>query len=318
VEDNLEEFGSISSRELEFLWDEAERLYTRTDKAILANFGGTGFGDIALVPGLQLKHPKGVRGVKEWYMCHVRRPDYVLKVFEKQCEIGLENLEKIYAVVKDRVTAVFVTGTDFGTQKGPAMSNAMYRKMYKPFHKRVNDWIHEHTGWKTFIHSCGSVEALLQDFIEAGFDILNPVQTSAANMEPRMLKAKYGDKIVFWGGGVDTQKTLPFGTPEEVKREVRDRIRVFAPGGGFVFNTVHNVQPKIPVDNVLAMHSASEAARSARASAPIFSFGTPALLMMRSCMFSLLNLIFRSPFSSLSSSTFTSDFKAMGVTGIDM
>jgi len=256
VEDNLEEFGSISSRELEFLRDEAERLYTRTDKAILANFGGTGFGDIALVPGLQLRHPKGVRGVKEWYMCHVRRPDYVLKVFEKQCEIGLENLEKIYAVVKDRVTAVFVTGTDFGTQKGPAMSNAMYRKMYKPFHKRVNDWVHEHTGWKTFIHSCGSVEALLQDFIEAGFDILNPVQTSAANMEPRMLKAKYGDKIVFWGGGVDTQKTLPFGTPEEVKREVRDRIRVFAPGGGFVFNTVHNVQPKIPVDNVLAMYEA--------------------------------------------------------------
>lgn len=256
VEDNLEEFSSISSRELEFLRDEAERLYTRTDKAILANFGGTGFGDIALVPGLQLRHPKGVRGVKEWYMCHVRRPDYVLKVFEKQCEIGLENLEKIYAVVKDRVTAVFVTGTDFGTQKGPAMSNAMYRKMYKPFHKRVNDWVHEHTGWKTFIHSCGSVEALLQDFIEAGFDILNPVQTSAANMEPRMLKAKYGDKIVFWGGGVDTQKTLPFGTPEEVKREVRDRIRVFAPGGGFVFNTVHNVQPKIPVDNVLAMYEA--------------------------------------------------------------
>lgn len=256
VKDNLEEFSSISSRELEFLRDEAERLYTRTDKAILANFGGTGFGDIALVPGLQLKHPKGVRGVKEWYMCHVRRPDYVLKVFEKQCEIGLENLEKIYAVVKDRVTAVFVTGTDFGTQKGPAMSNAMYRKMYKPFHKRVNNWVHEHTGWKTFIHSCGSVEALLQDFIEAGFDILNPVQTSAANMEPRMLKAKYGDKIVFWGGGVDTQKTLPFGTPEEVKREVRDRIRVFAPGGGFVFNTVHNVQPKIPVDNVLSMYEA--------------------------------------------------------------
>ena len=179
-----------------------------------------------------------------------------MKVFEKQCEIGLENLEKIYAVVKDRVTAVFVTGTDFGTQKGPAMSNAMYRKMYKPFHKCVNDWVYEHTGWKTFIHSCGSVEALLQDFIEAGFDILNPVQTSAANMEPRMLKAKYGDKIVLWGGGVDTQKTLPFGTPEEVKREVRDRIRVFAPGGGFMFNTVHNVQPKIPVDNVLAMYEA--------------------------------------------------------------
>jgi len=254
VEDNLEEFGPISNEELEFFRLEAERLYTETDKAILANFGGTGFGDIALVPGLQLKHPKGVRGVKEWYMCHVRQPDYIYKVFELQCEIGLENLDKIYKVVGDKVTAVFVTGTDFGTQKGPIMSNRSYRKLYKPFHKRINDWVHEHTSWKTFIHSCGSVEPLIKEFIEAGFDILNPVQTSAANMDPRALKSKYGDKITFWGGGVDTQKTLPFGTPDQVAREVHERIRTFAPGGGFVFSAIHNVQPNIPIENVLAMY----------------------------------------------------------------
>ena len=254
VEDNLEEFGPISNEELEFFRLEAERLYTETEKAILANFGGTGFGDIALVPGLQLKHPKGVRGVKEWYMCHVRQPDYIYKVFELQCEIGLENLDKIYKVVGDKVTAVFVTGTDFGTQKGPIMSNRSYRKLYKPFHKRINDWVHEHTSWKTFIHSCGSVEPLIKEFIEAGFDILNPVQTSAANMDPRALKSKYGDKITFWGGGVDTQKTLPFGTPDQVAREVHERIRTFAPGGGFVFSAIHNVQPNIPIENVLAMY----------------------------------------------------------------
>jgi len=254
VEDNLEEFSPISNKDLESLRLKAERLHTKTDKAILANFGGTAFGDIALVPGLQLKHPKGVRGVKEWYMCTFRRPDYVDKVFELQCEIALENLEKIRKAVGGRVAAVFVTGTDFGTQRGPIMSNATYRKLYKPYHKRVNDWVHEHTSWKTFIHSCGSVEPLIDELIEAGFDILNPVQTSAARMNPRGLKEKYGDRVTFWGGGVDTQHTLPFGTPDQVSREVRERIRVFGPGGGFVFNTIHNVQPRIPVANVLAMY----------------------------------------------------------------
>lgn len=253
---NVEEYSSISSEEVEHYRREAERLYNQTDKAVLANFGGTSFGDIALVPGLQLKHPEGIRDVKEWYMCHVRRPDYIYKVFEIQCEIALENLGKIYRAVRNRVAAVFVTGTDFGTQNGPIMSNRTYRKLYMPFHKRVNDWIHENTGWKTFIHSCGSIEPLIKDFIEAGFDILNPVQTSAANMDPQKLKSKYGDKITFWGGGVDTQRTLPFGTPDQVRREVHERIQIFAQGGGFVFNTIHNVQPRIPIENILAMYEA--------------------------------------------------------------
>jgi hypothetical protein len=256
VKDNLEEFSLISNEDLEYLRSEAERLYTQTDKAILASFGGMGFGDIALVPGLILKHPRGVRGVKEWYMCHVRSPDFLLKVFERQCEIALSNLEKIYRIVGNRVAVAFTTGTDFGTQKAPAISNATYRKLYKPFHKRVNDWVHENTSWRTFIHSCGSVSSLLEDFIEAGFDILNPVQTSAANMDPHILKKKFGDRITFWGGGVDTQKTLPFGTPEQVRKEVCERIQAFGPGGGFIFNTIHNVQPKIPVENVLAMYRA--------------------------------------------------------------
>ncbi len=256
VDDNLEEFSSVSNEELTHYKNEAERLYAETDKAVFASFGGTSFGDIALVPGLQLKNPKGIRGVKEWYMCHVRKPDYVLQVFERQCEVALENFEKLFNAVGNRVAAVFVTGTDFGTQRGPFMSNASYRRLYKPFHKRVNDWVHENTSWKTFMHSCGSVEPLITDFVEAGFDILNPVQTSAANMDPCMLKAKYGDKIVFWGGGVDTQNVLPFGTPRQVKEDVQRRIRTFAPGGGFIFNTVHNVQPRIPIKNVLAMYNA--------------------------------------------------------------
>lgn len=253
-EDNLEEFTPISDEDLDYFGREAERLYTETDKAILANFGGTGFGDIALVPAPWLKYPKGIRDVEEWYISTVTRRDYVYKVFERQCEIALANLEKIYQVVGDRVTALFVSGTDFGTQIGPFISPETYRQLYQPFHKQINDWVHRHTSWKTFIHSCGSVAALIPDFIEAGFDILNPVQTSAVGMDPRWLKERFGDRIVFWGGGVDTQRTLPFGTPEQVRAEVRERIRIFGRGGGFVFNTIHNVQARVPVQNLLALY----------------------------------------------------------------
>jgi uroporphyrinogen-III decarboxylase len=117
----------------------------------------------------------------------------------------------------------------------------------------VNNWIHAHTGWKSFIHSCGSVFRLIPDFIESGFDILNPVQCSASEMEPAALKSEFGDALTFWGGGVDTQQTLPFGTPEQVAGEVRSRIEKFGPHGGFVFNAVHNIQARVPIANLMAM-----------------------------------------------------------------
>ncbi|MCX7675909.1 MAG: hypothetical protein N2Z59_00845 [Alteraurantiacibacter sp.] len=146
------------------------------------------------------------------------------------------------------------------------MAHKTYRVLYMPFHKAVNDWIHRHTTWKTFIHSCGSVISLIPDFIEAGFDILNPVQTSAAGMDPAVLKARFGEQIVFWGGGMDTQHILPFGTPDEVRRDVRRRLEIFAPGGGFVFNTIHNVQARVPVENLLALY---ETVREARGDQPV-------------------------------------------------
>ena len=105
-------------------------------------------------------------------------------------------------------------------------------------------------------HTCGNVFELIPDLIEDGFDILNPVQCSAAQMDPKTLKKEFGQKLVFWGGGVDTQKTLPFGKPEDVYREVRDRIEIFNDGGGFVFNTIHNVQANTPIENILAMFRA--------------------------------------------------------------
>lgn len=254
VEDNLEEFGPISDAALGYLKREAERLHSETDKAILANFGGTAFGDIALVPAVWLKNPKGIRDIEEWYISTKTRRDYVYRVFERQCEIGLRNLEKIHGAVGDKVTAVFVTGTDFGTQNGPFISPQAYRDLYQPFHREVNGWIHRNTSWKSFIHSCGSVRALIPDFIDAGFDILNPVQCSAAGMVPGELKKEFGDRLTFWGGGVDTQRTLPFGSPDEVRAEVGERLKIFGAGGGFVFNTTHNVQARVPIGNVLAMY----------------------------------------------------------------
>ena len=256
VEDNLQEFGPISDAELEHFTREAQRLSSQTDKAILANFGGTAFGDIALVPAPFLKHPRGIRDIEEWYVSTVIRFDYVYEVFRRQCEIAIGNLAKIYDALGDRVTAVFITGTDFGTQNGPFISRQSYRKLYLPFHGRVNAWVHEHTPWKTFVHSCGSVADLLPDFIEAGFDILNPVQCSAAGMEPAALKERFGDRICFWGGGVDTQRTLPFGSPEEIREEVARRVEIFGAGGGFVFNPVHNVQALTPQENLVALYEA--------------------------------------------------------------
>ena len=253
VADNLEEFSPISDAELEHFRREAERLYTETDKAIFANFGGTGFGDIALVPAPWLKYPKGIRDLEEWYVSTVARRDHVYEIFTRQCEIALANLEKIHVAVGDRVTTLWVTGTDFGMQTGSFISPETYRDLYQPFHQRINDWIHQHTSWKTFIHSCGSVRTLMEGFVAAGFDILNPVQCSAANMDPAELKTHFGDRLTFWGGGVDTQRTLPFGTPEQVRQEVRERLRIFGPGGGFVFAAIHNIQAQTPIENVLAM-----------------------------------------------------------------
>ncbi len=254
VEDNLEEFGPIPEFELEHLGRESEALYQQTDKAIVMVLGGMAYGDIALVPGPTLKNPKGIRDMTEWYMSTVSRQDYVRQIFERQCEIALENLPRIHAAVGDRVSVAWVSGTDFGAQNNCFISPKAFRSLYKPFYKRVNDWIHQNTSWKTFIHSCGAILPIIPDIIEAGFDILNPVQTSAANMDPTVLKTRFGEQVTFWGGGVDTQSTLPFGTPDEVRTQVRERLKIFGKGGGFVFNPIHNVQAKVPIENLLAMY----------------------------------------------------------------
>ena len=203
-----------------------------------------------------LKNPRGIRDIAEWYMSTASRRDYVWKIFEKQCELGLANLERLHAAIGERVAAVFITGTDFGTQTGPFISPKAYRQLYQPFHKEVNNWLHQHTTWKSFIHSCGSVAGLIPDFIDSGFDVLNPVQTSATGMEASGLKERFGARLSFWGGGIDTQQTLPFGTPEQIRAQVQERMQIFGQGGGFIFNPIHNVQARTPVENLVALYEA--------------------------------------------------------------
>ena len=254
-EDNLQEFGPITDAALDHFEAESSRAGA-TGRGIIGSFGGTALGDIALVPAPGLKHPKGIRDVEEWYISTLTRRPYIHRVFERQTEIAIGNLEKIHSRVGDQVQAVFTCGTDFGTQQSTFCSIAAFRELYMPYYKRINDWVHRHTDWKTFKHSCGAVATLIPAFIESGFDILNPVQVSAAGMDARNLKEKYGRDIVFWGGGVDTQKTLAFGTPEEIRAEVLERCEVFGRDGGFVFNSVHNIQANVPIRNVVAMFEA--------------------------------------------------------------
>jgi hypothetical protein len=251
-EDNTEEFSTVTQEDIDYL-SRATQEAAATGRGVAATFGGTAFGDIAMVPAPFLKHPKGIRDIAEWYVSTSSRQDYIHKVFERQCEVAIQNLERIYAVVGDTVNVIFLCGTDFGTQTSAFCSVKTFNNLYFPYYKQVCDWVHAHTPWKVFKHSCGAVSKFLPSFIEAGIDILNPVQCSATGMEPVELKAKFGDHLVFWGGGVDTQHVLPFGTPAEVREQVLRRCEIFAPGGGFVFNTIHNVQAKTPVENIVAM-----------------------------------------------------------------
>jgi hypothetical protein len=254
--DFQEQFTILSDEVLTHFSNTANELFYNTDYAIIGSFPAAGLGDIAHVPGPGLKKTPGIRNVEDWYAAHILYPQYIKDIFDYQVEIALKNLELFKQAVGDKILAIQVSGTDFGSQRGELMSADMFREFYKPRYKKMNDWIHKNTSWKTFYHSCGSIINLLDEFVDMGADILNPVQCSATGMEPDFLKDKYGKNLVFWGGGVDTQKTLPFSTPEEVKQEVLERLAIFSKGGGYIFNPIHNIQPMTPVENILAMFDA--------------------------------------------------------------
>lgn len=256
AEDFKDDFGILNDETARYLEKKSKLLYEGTDYAIIGNLGGAGLGDSAMVPGPHVLAPKGIRSFEDWLMAHMLYPEYIEEVFEMQTQAMLKNLEIYRQAVGDRIQIVWISGTDFGTQNGEFFRLDVFRELYKPYYQRINDWVHKNTPWKTFFHCCGSIVNYLDDFVEMGVDILNPVQLSAKGMDPHMLKEKYGDKLVFWGGGVDTQQTLPFGTPEEVKAQVKERLEILSKGGGYVFAPIHNVVAKTPVENLIAMYEA--------------------------------------------------------------
>lgn len=251
-DDNLQEYGDITDADLGYFARETAAARA-TGRAVVASFGGTAIGDVGQLPVPGIDNPRGFRSAAEWYMAVIQYPDYVHTMFERQYDIALRNLARLHEATGDNVDVVYLCGADFGTQTSQFFSVNTFREIYLPHYRRLNDWIHANTKWKTFKHSCGAIDPLIPSLIEAGFDILNPVQCSATGMEPEHLKNTYGRDITFWGGGVNTQATLPHGSPAEVRDEVLRRCEIFAPGGGFVFNSIHNTQALTPVENIVAM-----------------------------------------------------------------
>jgi len=232
----------IEARKLEYIAGEAERLRP-TGKALLLG-DWFDFG------------PAGVGNMPDWLCLLAAEPEYVERLFTLKAEGDLARLAQLKSYVGDNIDIFGVDGADYGTQRAEMFSAEMFEQFYLPYYRAVIGWIRANTPWKTWKHTCGAARRFIPYFIDAGLDCLNPVQCSAAGMDPIGLKHDFGRYITFWGGGVDTQHTLPFGTPEQVYEEVATRIRIFAPGGGFVFNPIHNIQAKTPPRNIDALFRA--------------------------------------------------------------
>jgi len=196
-----------------------------------------------------------LRRMDNFLMDLAAEPEQVERLLDALMERHLATLEKVCRAVGD-IADIVRFGDDLGTSAGPFMSPNMYRQLFKPRHTMLCDYVHKHSKMKTFLHSCGSIRALLPDLIEAGYDIINPVQTTCLGMEADGLKKDFGKDICFWGGGCDTRTVLPTGSPQEVKDHVKRRLEILMPGGGFVFNTVHNILPDVPPQNIVAMFEA--------------------------------------------------------------
>lgn len=196
-----------------------------------------------------------LRRIDNFLMDLLAEPEQVEKLLDALMERHLATLEKVCAAVGD-IVDVLRFGDDLGTDGGLFMSPEIYRRLFKPRHAQLCAYVKQHSQMATFLHSCGSIRTIIPDLIEAGYDILNPVQTNARDMDPAQLKRDFGQDLTFWGGGADTRTVLNNGTPDAVRRHVIERLEIFSPGGGFVFNPVHNILPDVPPQNIVAMFDA--------------------------------------------------------------
>lgn len=222
----------------------AKKLRESTDRAIIGIFGDS-------------LHETGqfLFRADNWFMKLASEPSDVHRFLDKLVEYHLENMEKFLSTVGEYIDIINF-GDDLGMQTGPQMSKAMYDEFFKPRHKLLWNRAKELADVKVMLHCCGGVYPLLPSLIEAGLDIINPVQTNCADMEPGKLKREFGKDLVFWGGGCDTQQTLDSATPTQVAADVKKRIKVLSAGGGFVFHQIHNIMANVPPENIVTMFNA--------------------------------------------------------------
>ena len=223
------------------LENKAKQLNEETEYAIMGSFGGN------IIEEYQI-----LRGYSNSMLDLVADPSFSEALIGKLTEVHLTNLEK-YLQAVSKYIQVIQMGDDLGMQSGPQISLELYQTYIKPAHKKIYQYVKNNSDLFLFLHSCGSIYDFIPDLIDAGVDILNPVQFSATDMDSKNLKEKFGDKITFWGGGVDTQKILPFGTHKEVSDQIEQQINIFSPGGGFIFAAVHNIQANVPTENIIKL-----------------------------------------------------------------
>jgi hypothetical protein len=245
----------IPDESLRLLADYTGSLHRDTDYALLGWGFGVCFLGLSLITDRSSNVTQGMPD--EWMMMLLSEKDTCHEMMDRSVEAAISCLQLASQAVGDRCFAWGIASDDSGTQRGEFISPDLWAQMIKPHYAKLCGWIHRHTKMKTFFHCCGSIAGLIPHLIEAGVDILNPVQTSAAGMDPAVLKARFGGRIVFWGGGCDTQSILPTAAPESVREHVKERMDIFKPGGGYVFNQVHNIQANVPPENIVAMLEAA-------------------------------------------------------------
>ena len=232
----------LSDDYLRNLEKRAKMLFEETDYAIMGGFGGN------VIELYQV-----LRGWENSMLDLVANPDFAMALINKMTEVHLKNMQ-MYLQAVSKYIQIIQVGDDLGMQSGPQISLDLYRTFIKPAHEKIYRYVKNNSDLFLFLHSCGSIYEFIPDLIEIGVDILNPVQFTAADMDSEKLKNEFGDKITFWGGGVDTQNTLPFASAQEVSQEVIRQMKIFSPGGGFVFTPVHNIQANVPVENIIAAY----------------------------------------------------------------
>jgi uroporphyrinogen decarboxylase len=247
-EDWAQSIPLFSDEHLRQLEASARRLYENTEYSIAGGFLQAYLGSNAIFAG---------HTITDWLYRLATEPDYVFSILQATAERAIENIRVYLQAVGKYIDTILMSGTDWGTQKGELFSPKVFKDLYVPNIRRMTDYVHRHSDVKTLYHCCGSIFNLIEHFIDAGVDCLNPIQTTTARMEPAELKKRFGGRIVFWGGGAETQTVLPHGSADDVREQVKERIRIFAPGGGFVFAHTHDISLGIPPENILAMADAA-------------------------------------------------------------